>query len=48
MDLIPVDYVINATIVLSFYVATHPIQQVEVIHCTSGKLILKYSIKFTF
>lgn len=38
MDLIPCDYVVNATIVLSYYVGTRPIEEPEVIHCTSGEV----------
>ena len=38
MDLIPCDYVVNAIVVLSHYVGTHPIAEPEVIHCTSGEL----------
>lgn len=38
MDLIPCDYVVNATIALSWYVGTRPIETPEVIHCTSGEI----------
>lgn len=38
MDLIPCDYVVNATIALSWYVATHKIVTPEVIHCTGGEI----------
>ncbi|KAL7032641.1 hypothetical protein ACKWTF_007369 [Chironomus riparius] len=38
MDLIPCDYVANATIVLSWYVSTYRVKEVEVIHCTSGEI----------
>lgn len=38
MDLIPCDYVVNAGIVLSWYVATYRIETPEVIHCTSGEI----------
>lgn len=38
MDLIPVDYVTNATIVLAWYTGTRKIEQPEVIHCTSGEI----------
>lgn len=36
IDLIPVDYVINASLVLSWYVATRKLKVPEVIHSTSG------------
>lgn len=38
MDLIPCDYVVNAALVLSWYVGTRPITTPEVIHCTSGEI----------
>lgn len=38
MDLIPCDYVANATIALSWYVGTRSIETPEVIHCTSGEI----------
>ncbi|XP_070493160.1 putative fatty acyl-CoA reductase CG8303 [Chironomus tepperi] len=38
MDLIPCDYVANATVVLSWYVSTYQVKEVEVIHCTSGEI----------
>lgn len=38
MDLIPCDYVANATLALSWYVGTRPIETPEVIHCTSGEI----------
>jgi fatty acyl-CoA reductase len=38
IDIIPCDYVVNSTIVLSWYVATRPLKEVEVIHCTSGEI----------
>lgn len=39
IDIIPVDYVVNGTIVLSWYVAEHPVkEEIEVIHCTSGEI----------
>jgi alcohol-forming fatty acyl-CoA reductase len=38
MDLIPCDYVANAALALSWYVGTRPIEQPEVIHCTSGEI----------
>ncbi|CRK97590.1 CLUMA_CG010976, isoform A [Clunio marinus] len=38
MDLIPCDYVVNSTIVLSWYVGKSHIETPEVIHCTSGEI----------
>lgn len=38
IDIIPCDYVVNSTIVLSWYVGTRPMKEVEVIHCTSGEI----------
>lgn len=38
MDLVPLDFVTNSTVVLSWYAATHKIEEPEVIHCTSGDL----------
>lgn len=38
MDLVPLDYVTNSTVVLAWYVASHDIKEPEVIHCTSGEI----------
>lgn len=38
MDLVPVDYVTNNTIVLAWYTGTQKIEQPEVVHCTSGEI----------
>lgn len=38
IDLIPCDYVVNSTLVLSWYVGTRTIETPEVIHCTSGEI----------
>lgn len=37
IDIIPCDYVINSTIVMSWYVGTRQIDIPEVVHCTSGE-----------
>lgn len=38
IDIIPCDYVINASLVMGWYVGTRQIEQPEVIHCTSGEV----------
>ncbi|XP_017466458.1 PREDICTED: putative fatty acyl-CoA reductase CG8303 [Rhagoletis zephyria] len=38
IDIIPCDFVISSSLVMGWYVGTHPIEQPEVIHCTSGEL----------
>ena len=37
LDVIPCDYVINATITMGWYVGTRKLETPEVIHCTSGE-----------
>lgn len=38
VDIIPCDFVINSSLVMGWYVGTHPLEQPEVIHCTSGEV----------
>ena len=38
MDLVPLDFVTNSTLVLSWYVTTRDIEVPEVIHCSSGEV----------
>ncbi|KAH8284634.1 hypothetical protein KR018_008616 [Drosophila ironensis] len=38
IDIIPCDYVINSSLVMGWYVGTRPLEQPEIIHCTSGEV----------
>jgi hypothetical protein len=51
IDVIPCDYVSNATIVLTYYVANQKVTSPEVIHCTSGDYhinLVKFYVKYFF